>query len=415
VKKNSDHPLLSIVVPTRNRMQYAIFAIQNILLIQDSRLELVVQDNSDSPDLKSWIKANIKDSRLVYNFTEKPLSFIDNFNSAIEIATGEYICIVGDDDGVIPEIMNAAEYISEKSIDCLSINTVTNYVWPNSGVPSTIFTKTTGGWLTISEFKGRIEKIEVEKELIQFMKNGGSRYLNFNLPKLYHGIVKRECLDFVKTRTGNYFGGLSPDIYISIAIACTARHIAVTDYPLTIPGVCNVSASIVEGLLKKNSKKLEDAPHLRYRGNYNWSKLVPPVYCVETIWADSSIAALSDLGRQDLIQQINLPKLAAHCISNNTGIAREVYKHLQIGLKLNKKNCLKGNIKFIWYILLIIFNYCYDMGKRVLRRIKIMLGRQTTIRIENIDNICDSSAILIKHLQRHNYSFKNQIKKSDIA
>ena len=48
---NPTCPLLSIAIATRNRIPYAISAIQSILEISDPRLELVVQDNNDRIDL----------------------------------------------------------------------------------------------------------------------------------------------------------------------------------------------------------------------------------------------------------------------------------------------------------------------------------------------------------------------------
>ena len=157
----------------------------------------------------------------------------------------------------------------------------------------------------------------------------------------------RTCLEKVKSKTGSYLGGLSPDIFASISIACIANKLYVTNYPLTISGVCGVSASIVEGLLKKNSKKLEDAPHLKNRGNYEWSEIVPRIYCAETIWADSAIAALKSMGRNDLIAKIPYHKLLAHCININPEISNEVLmklKELSFSKKQNKwPNCSRMN------------------------------------------------------------------------
>src|SRR5207237_1455972 len=101
----------------------------------------------------------------------------------------------------------------------------------------------------------------------------------------------------VREKAGAYFGGLSPDVFVSLASACVARRVAVTDYPLTIPGACSTSGSLVEGAIKRHSRNLEDAPHLRWRGEYRWCELVPPIYCRETIWVDSGVAALRAMGR----------------------------------------------------------------------------------------------------------------------
>jgi glycosyltransferase involved in cell wall biosynthesis len=72
-QNNHSIPLLSIVIASRNRIPYAISAIQSILEISDPRLELVVQDNSDSRDLESYVRENIKDTRFRYRYTPPPI------------------------------------------------------------------------------------------------------------------------------------------------------------------------------------------------------------------------------------------------------------------------------------------------------------------------------------------------------
>src|SRR5436190_7172163 len=317
-------PLLSIVIATRNRIPYAQSAIQSILEISDPRLELVVQDNSESRELEKYVRANIFDSRFRYRYTPPPFSSIDNFNAAIELSSGEYICIIGDDDGVNPEILEAAAWAKREDLDSLAIRHRVHYLWPETGITSTRFTEIVGGSLSVMDFSGRITRADAEKEMRRLIGNGGVYYLDFDLPKLYHGLVHRRCLETVRQKTGTYIGGLSPDIFASLAVACIAHRLMITDYPLTIPGACGVSSSVIEGGLRSHSKRLEDAPHFRDRGDYQWCDLVPRVYCTESIWVDSGIAALRAMERDDLVEQLNLAKLPAYSIAANRGVVRPV-------------------------------------------------------------------------------------------
>ena len=82
----SPQPLLSITIATRNRIPWAISAIQSILDITDPRLQLAVHDNSDSHDLKKYVEENVNDSRFRYGYTNEPLSMSGNFNMAMELA-----------------------------------------------------------------------------------------------------------------------------------------------------------------------------------------------------------------------------------------------------------------------------------------------------------------------------------------
>lgn len=402
-KSRTESPLLSIVIATKNRVPYAISAIDSILAIDSPALELVIQDNSDTLDLSRHVEQRAFDPRLKYRYTPPPLSSIGNFNLALELATGEYVCLIGDDDGVNPEVLEAAAWAKSQRIDSLGGNCKVHYLWGGTGAPSTMFTKVSGEVLTISEFSGKIVMVDIEKELQKLVRNGGVYYLDFQLPKLYHGLVRRACLEEIRRRTGEYLGGLSPDIYAALSIACIAKRVAVTDYPLTIPGACGSSTSVTEGAIRTHSKKLEDAPHFRSRGNYRWSEIVPRVYSVETIWADSGIAALTAMGRIDLVDKLNLARLAAFCIYRNKGVARMVMQGLIAGARARRQSLLITAVAFAWNFLL---GPGTSFVKRVWNRLMLMFGRRTIDRISGVRNMVETTSTLMAYLKQRGASFK---------
>jgi glycosyltransferase involved in cell wall biosynthesis len=136
-EKNS--PLLSIIIPTRNRQKYAISAIISILSISAPDLELVVHDNSDSRDLEEYIRNNINDTRLRYHYTSAPQSMVDNWDAAVGLTSGKYLCLIGDDDGVNPEIIEATRWADMNDIDALKPTVSASYLWPESGFSSILF------------------------------------------------------------------------------------------------------------------------------------------------------------------------------------------------------------------------------------------------------------------------------------
>ena len=403
-------PLLSIVIPTRNRVPYAISAIQSILEIPDPRLELVIQDNSEYRDLETYVQANVRDTRFRYRYTPPPFSSIDNFNAAVELATGEYVCMIGDDDGVNPEIMEAAEWARREDLDSLAVRTMVNFLWAGTGVPSTLFTKVTGGSLQIHPFRGYLVDADIEKEMRSLIRNGALYYLSFKLPKLYHGLVHRRCLDAIHRKTGAYFGGLSPDIFASLAIVCVAKRVVVTDYPLTIPGACGVSVSISRGELKRCSKELKDAPHFRDRGEYHWCELVPRVYSSETIWADSAVAALRAMGRDDVVRQLNLPKLAAFCIGANRGVAGPVLRDMFMGLKIMGENRAVGAIRFAWSL---VTGPGVKFAQRAWNRFFLVIGVRIVHRIDGLENMVEASHALTRYLKENGRSFGDCVRRGN--
>ena len=404
-------PLLSIVIPTRNRQEYALSSIESILRIPDPELEIVVQDNSDTRELEELLRQDTQDSRLRYNYTPSPLSFIHNFEVAARLASGEYICFIGDDDGVNPEIMEATRWAKDNGIDSIKPATIVQYLWPESGMSSTRFTyfPQETGRLTVKPFSGKIIYTDNEREIRKLVRKGGQEYNMTKIPKLYHGIVKRECLDRVREKTGAYFGGLSPDIYAVVSIANTARNSVFIDYPLTLPGACRKSGS-VESQIGKHTGNLEAMPHLEHRGGYEWADMVPRYYSVPTIWADSTIAALQDLGREDLLKVFNVAYLSACCLWMHPRYRKIILRGLYRAFRLSGKNSFFGTIQ-------LLFSFLAGPGrllfKRIAHRLRIMLFGGNYTKIENINNMVEATDSLLHHLEKTKRSFKTCLSNVD--
>jgi len=397
---HNNTPLLSIVIPTRNRIPFCISVIESILNIPDARLELVVQDNSDSLELEQHVKKNVTDKRLKYRYTSEAFSSIDNFNAGMELSTGEYVCFIGDDDGINPEIIEAAAWAKRNQVDAMASQIKAVYLWPESKVSSTFFTKAEAGSLSIYPYNGGKVEINIMNELTAFLEGGGIYYLNFNLPKVYHGIVKRECMEMVKRKTGNYFGGLSPDIFSSMAISCTAKRIVVVDYPLTIGGQCPLAQTTHSN--ENQVKKIEDAPHFRNRDSYIWNKLIPSIYSGKTIWLESAVSALIAMGRHDLVAKLNLSKFTADCILAFPDRSTQFYNYLTNELKMKNQNVSIGTIQLTIHI---FTNRTIQFCKRGWNRIIIMLGIKKAYHIINLNDMKAATIALKEQLKKNTIDF----------
>lgn len=296
--------LLSIVIATRNRTVYAVKTVRALLKMPDSCFEVIVQDNSDKADFMNLAVDFLEDDRLCYRYTPPPFSSIDNFNAGIALAKGRYVCLIGDDDGVSKQLINAVRWADVNGIDCLVGSINLEYRWPGVASP-----EQDGGIFVIQHFSGEAKSADYKSALLRLIARGGVNYLDLPLPKLYHGVVKRACLDKVKRLTGNYLGGLSPDIYSAVALSLVIEKLVTVDFPLTIPGICTQSTSVTEGRNGAFSFSVSDAPHWRSREEYVWNKEVPSLYCATTIWADSCVSALKEMGRHDLVKRFGSRRL----------------------------------------------------------------------------------------------------------
>lgn len=282
--------LLSIIIPTKNRQYYCLHSVKQILSCYGEKVEIVVQDNSDNNSLCNQIN-DLHCENVVYNYKPGVLSFVDNFDIAIGLATGKYLMLIGDDDGVTSLALQATAWADARDIS--SIRPCLNFVyfWPGSQVHR----KEDNGILSISSCDGLIQEYDPRQGLVSLLKNSCQNYLDCDLVKLYHGVVRRDILDRIKEKTGRFVGGLSPDIYLSVALSVLSEGKSISlNAPLTISGICTGSGSS-QSATGEHTGKLDDAPHFRGHESYEWDSRIPEFYSVETIWGDSALAGVKEI------------------------------------------------------------------------------------------------------------------------
>lgn len=320
-------PLLSIVIPTRNRQKYCIAAIDNILSYDYSGLELCVQDNSDDSQIEEYVNAMKPDSRLVYKRIPDQIASIFNIGGSLALASGKYVILIGDDDTILPSIFSTVEYMDKNDIDSLCPIPIIDYYWPGAHPDHP------EGYLVIPPQSYKYNKMDnVSQTLKRLLKRGTVRYLSYHLPKVYHGIVRRDVLEQIKNKTGHYAGGLSPDIYLSVAISSLVKNHYTSDFSVSIAGVCNTS-STGQSINKGHRGDLRDAPHFNLRGNYIWDSRVPSYYSVDTIWAESALKAIDEMELLSFEKYFNVRYLEAYSLLNNRSIFKFAFSHTFYKLK----------------------------------------------------------------------------------
>lgn len=314
-----NNSILSVIIPTRNRQKYCTAVVEQVLSATGSEVEVVIQDNSDDNSLEGIIK-ELNSERVVYNYEQRVLSFVDNFSAAVDIAHGEYLCMIGDDDGVLPNIMKAIQYAKKKDLDALIPGLNSVYFWPSE---NPIVKGGEQGYLVLSCISDDCRAVNTESELKKLLTQGFQDYQSTNVPRLYHGIVHRRVLNIIKEKVGAYFGGLTPDMYMAVALAIVAKNVEKIEFPITISGICPKSGSAASAT-GAHTGRLEDAPHFKGHKTYEWSKLVPAVYSVETIWGDTGIHAMQDFGRADMVNKTCIKELHARLWSGYSQFHKEI-------------------------------------------------------------------------------------------
>lgn len=105
---NTNHqPLVNILIPTYNRANYLRETIQSVLAQTYQNMEVLVFDDA-SPDNTSEVVAEFgHDPRVVYVRHAQNLGMAENWKAAIAAATGEFFCLLNDDDTLEPEFVES--------------------------------------------------------------------------------------------------------------------------------------------------------------------------------------------------------------------------------------------------------------------------------------------------------------------
>ena len=272
--------LLSIVIPTRNREIYCIEAIKSILGFDETCFELIIKDNSDSDELNDYVDG-ITDVRLKYFRTKGRINSVLNMADALSYAQGDYVCMIGDDDTVLPNIFSVVKWAKENGVKAVAPKLSYGFLWN--------LDKSMKGRLITHRPTNHVTKLKPQKQLSLLLKNGIIQYDKYDLPRLYHGLFQKEVLESIFEKTGHYIGGLSPDIYLSVASCFHIDEYYKIDFPFTIPGNCVQSTSV-----GNPRGKFDDMPHLWHRGNYEWNDQIPRYNSAQTIWAETALKAIEE-------------------------------------------------------------------------------------------------------------------------
>ncbi|MDI9332849.1 MAG: glycosyltransferase family 2 protein [Cytophagales bacterium] len=304
-------PLLSIVIPTHNRARYAVHSIKSLLAITDIRLEVVVSDTSTDGELATALAGAHRDlqadKRLKYFCPPGRLDMTGNHNFALAAATGDYVCLIGDDDTIAPEAILAAAWASDNHVDVIAPEVVANYAWLD--FRSRFYGAGHAARLYLARAFVGWRWIDAATALDGALKNAGQG--TDGLPKIYHGIVRRSVLERMSNGSGVYFHGSSPDVSGAIGLAAVCSRFLVVQYPLTIPGASGGS-NTGRSALNQHKGKLSNETQTQAFVDKGWSKGVPRFFSVETVWAHAALETLTQLAPLRL-SEFNFARLIGVC------------------------------------------------------------------------------------------------------
>lgn len=221
-------PYLSILIPTRNRAEYLYYAIKSALNVDSDSIEVIVSENH-SNDNSLEICNSFIDARLKVIKPEKPLAMHENWELLLHHARGDWITFIGDDDAVMPHVVDHLLWI-ERSFPCVEAIAATRayYFWDG--------TQPEYGQIAVSySFEDKHSWIDSKKELERALE-GEVEYIY--LPQIYSGGFHRKSLvkRVLRSQNGEYFKSVTPDAYSSIMGCLHTLRFVRTNIPMTWVG-----------------------------------------------------------------------------------------------------------------------------------------------------------------------------------
>lgn len=381
-------PLLSIVVPTKNRYKYLKNLIRLIHSFQSDKIELVIQDNSENNgEIMAFLKEN-KYSFVVYNYNSSKLSMSANADLAILHSSGLFVCFIGDDDGVTYHIIECVAWMKDHNVDAL-MSSQTVYYWGD-------YNKNISGdysqTLLYKKYSNNLYRKDPLEALQKIIKQGFQT--RGDIPLIYTGIVRRTILDRIYDRGGTFFPGPSPDMASGVALCFLVENFIYLDFPIIITGTSKMTGG---GILRRKGRisNLQDVPFIDEDVKNKWEARIPPIWAGRFAWPEAGIKALKYMGHEELINKVNYELMLADFILYH-------FPYWRMGI------CYSKNKIRLFYYLFIRLNRRFFRGVKNFITKKISGKVNGNIIVYRISNIEEANSYLLKLRPRFTINNTNQ-------
>ncbi len=218
-------PLLSILIPTKNREAYLPHALTSALSVNGVDIEIVCSENHGSDNAYDYLKT-VKDDRLKVIRPDKPIAMHENFEYLLSHSKGKWVTFIGDDDAILPSSIDYLRIIDQefKYIEAL-YSARSYFYWPQDN-------ENPG---TLRAYFSSEHKIRESKTMLNQILKGQTEYCY--APQIYSGgFQKRSLIKRVINAKGRYFYTITPDANSALnALLMTTDYLQI-GIPLTIVG-----------------------------------------------------------------------------------------------------------------------------------------------------------------------------------
>lgn len=223
-------PRYTVIIPTRNRSEYLEAAILTALGQESDDFELVVSDNHSEDGTAEMLSA-LKDRRLRVIRPPRPLAMVQHFEWVLRQAKGEWITVIGDDDGLMPFFFEFADALTRgpaSDFDAI-YGPKPSYQWPGL---ETLYGRNV---IRFDAHSGR--ETELSSEVMDRVSYGDDSY--FGHAQFYTGtLFRRSLLERIRARQteGRIYHSFTPDASSVVATLLNTDKILKVGLPFAWGG-----------------------------------------------------------------------------------------------------------------------------------------------------------------------------------
>ena len=276
----------SVLLPTRNRLEYLRYAVETVRRQDYDNWEIIVSDNDSAEDIRGFVDA-LADDRIVYLRTGSFVPVTENWNNALSRSTGDYVVMLGDDDGLLPGYFSSMLQLFKEFAqpDFVYVSALF-YAYPGV-MPdepqgflrrdrNRIFHEQTPFWLDAQRARG--------------IARG---YLDFKMPvasNMQFSLISRRKLEEF-SQGGAFFQSPYPDFYATPALFLKSSKILVCPKPMVVIGITPKSY----GYFHFNNRATEGVDFLKNSQQLSGPSPVESLRLPGTSYYDSWLMAMEAL------------------------------------------------------------------------------------------------------------------------
>jgi len=296
-------PRFSVVIPTREGAHTLKYTLQTCLGQDFDDYEVVVCDNHSSPATRELVEG-LASPRIKYVRSEKPLSMSSNWELAVAHAAGEFVTVLGDDDGLLPHALALLDrLLRELKVPAIRW-AAAFYLWPSIALPG----------------EANYLRIPLDRRL-RFLDGRAvmASVIAFEpcyttLPMLYNSVVQRSLLDALRRKVGRLFRNRYPDVCSGFLLAHEAGRYASLGLPMTVAGLSDKSVGVGHHFMPEKSSIGAEFLKLNAEEGVRTQKGIPDLHVFPVVpVADCFQVAKEALFPEEALT-LDRKTLTTHCV-----------------------------------------------------------------------------------------------------